>query len=499
MKKLLIPTIVGILFAVSGFAVKPASADMASFLSTVVSQAQNLTPQAYQAQQRGFLVGGSMNIPSQGVTSNPISFTPPSLSSNGCGSINAVMGGFSYLNPQYLMQKLQGIIQEAPSFALEIAIKVLSEQAGNTMNFLEHVSDLANSLNVNTCGAMNAASTSAANAISSHIGIEQVNAANQQSSGGSSWFGGVMSNINNAENAFNTWWSNNAPSNPNSLLAFENENCPIANGTSGMLRTAADDVNMGNIPPDFIDFIRAYVGDVFPTPNTPAVDGCYFNVTYHSPVGNANFNDLVKSLVTGGSILEISGTGMNSASPTATPVPFTAMQTQVENTLQDLLNNLNVGGGNISAGDIQLINESPLPLYPFLKDAVLSSNTNVAGSIISNISKPIAIGIVYDILQNYIQQVRVMLYTEQGNLKQGVTGTKNIGSEGPAEIKKLLTQLLNAQKVIYWAYVSSLTKMQLTNGNFTSQYSAIQQEVNAEFRKGGYGRYLTKFAGSAGM
>ena len=482
-----------IFFALSSFAVKSASADMSTFLSTVVSQAQNLAPQAYQAQQRGFFVGGSMTIPPQGVSIQPISFTPPSLSMNGCGAINLTMGGFSYMNPQYLMQKLQGIIQMAPSFALEIAIKILSEQAGNVMNFLEHMSDFINSLNVNSCHAMSTiAANILPNSMDTKLGIEKDNAAASQANGGSGWFGGVTAAYNNAGSALSNWWKNTAPPSGQSLVDFEDENCAIANGASGVLRTAANDVNMGSIPPDFIDFIRAYVGDVVPAPNSNVQNGCYTSVVYLS--GPIPITELQKDFTSAGNIEEISGTGLASGGqPTA--VPFTSFQAQVQATLQDILNNLQpgVGNGSLSNGDIQLINESSIPLYPFLKNAVLANNSAAAGSIIEELSKPVAINIAYNILTNYIHQVGIMLTYEESNLQQGTLSSGSTGSVGA--IKELLNNLVIAQREIYQTYYISLTKMQESEGNFSSQYAELQNEVNNELKKTGYGEYLSKING----
>ena len=482
-----------IFLAVSAFTAKRASADMSSFLSTVVSQAQNLAPQAYQAQQRGFLAGGSMTIPPQGVSLQPISFTPPSLSMNGCGAINLTMGGFSYMNPQYLMQKLQGIIQMAPSFALEIAIKILSEQAGNVMNFLEHMSDFINSLNVNSCHAMSTiAANILPNSMDTKLGIEKDNAAASQANGGSGWFGGVTAAYNNAGSALSNWWKNTAPPSGQSLVDFEDQNCAIANGASGVLRTAANSVNMGSIPPDFIDFIRAYVGDVVPASNSNVENGCYTSVVYLS--GPIPITNLQKDFSAGGSIEEISGTGLASGGqPTA--VPFTSFQAQVQSILQDILNNLQpgVGNGSLSNGDIQLINESSIPLYPFLKNAVLASNAPVADSIIEELSKPVAINIAYNILVNYIHQVGIMLTYEESNLQTGTLAAGSTGGVGA--LKELLRNLLIAQREIYETYYASLIKIQSNEGNFNTQYAELQNEINNEIKKTGYGEYLSKING----
>ncbi|MHB1546912.1 MAG: conjugal transfer protein TraH [bacterium] len=491
MKKLLIFAF--LIFAVSGFAVKPASADMASFLSTVVSQAQNLAPQAYQAQQRGFFVGGSMTIPPQSVSAQLATFTPPSLSENGCGAINLTMGGFSYMNPQYLMQKLQGIIQMAPSFALEIAIKVLSEQAGNTMNFLEHISDLINSTNINSCKAMSTAAVDILpSSLATKAGLEKANATSGQANGGSGWFGGITGATSNAGQALSDWWKNTAPPSGQSLVNFENQNCPVANGGDSMLDSAAASVNLGGIPPDFISFIRAYAGDVVPQPgsNINNNNGCDMSVAYIA--GPEPVQGLQNLITSNGTIYEMSVSQLTGGQ-TPTAVSFTSLQTQVSNILQNILNNLTPGTGTgISAGDVQLINESAIPLYPFLKDAVITGNNAAAEqTIIASLAKPVTYGIVYNIISNFIHQTEVMLNYENSQLQRAATPAGN--KDGIEQSDKLLKSLINMQKALYGDYVASLTQLQLESGTFQTQYTELQKEVDTAMTKAGYGKYLHKF------
>ena len=92
--------------------------------SQTQSQISNLAPHAYQGQQRGYVMGESMSVRIPQETIAPFSFTPPSLRA-GCGGIDIVTGGFSYLNFQYLVKKLQSILQTAPAFAFQLALGVL--------------------------------------------------------------------------------------------------------------------------------------------------------------------------------------------------------------------------------------------------------------------------------------------------------------------------------------------------------------------------------------
>ena len=94
-----------------------AYANMASYMGNILSDYGNLTPKVYNSQQRGYFVGGTMRMPPLGQTITPFEVTLPSWANDSCGGINVMMGGFSYLNFDYLVKKLQAIIQSAPALA----------------------------------------------------------------------------------------------------------------------------------------------------------------------------------------------------------------------------------------------------------------------------------------------------------------------------------------------------------------------------------------------
>jgi conjugative transfer pilus assembly protein TraH len=131
------------------------SGDMGQFLDDAMTQLQGLSPKAYQGQQRGYYMGGSASIRIPQDTIQPFSFTPPKISA-GCGGIDIAMGGFSYLNFDALVQKLQKILQAAPAMAFDLALGVLCEQCKTIMHDLEQFSNMINSLNMDSCKATKA-------------------------------------------------------------------------------------------------------------------------------------------------------------------------------------------------------------------------------------------------------------------------------------------------------------------------------------------------------
>jgi len=114
---------------------------------------ENLAFRYFSTQERGYLLGGSWHYRVPNFTIYPFTFTPPSIKA-GCGGIDIVMGGFSYLQPEYLVQKLQQMLQVAPAVAFEIAIDTYAPQVKETLNTLEAIADMINQLNINSCTAV---------------------------------------------------------------------------------------------------------------------------------------------------------------------------------------------------------------------------------------------------------------------------------------------------------------------------------------------------------
>ena len=142
--------IAGVLSAVF-LSTSPAPAgDMLQFMEDTMQSLTTVTPKAYQGQERGYFIGGSASIRFPNENIQPFSFTPPQLKA-GCGGIDIIMGGFSYMNFDYLVQKLQQILQVAPAFAFELALSTLCEKCDNILKGLDQLSNQINQMNLNQC------------------------------------------------------------------------------------------------------------------------------------------------------------------------------------------------------------------------------------------------------------------------------------------------------------------------------------------------------------
>ncbi|MEM4140983.1 MAG: conjugal transfer protein TraH [Nitrososphaeria archaeon] len=102
-------------------------------------------------QQRGYVTFGSLSFrPGTGDIVRLITIEPPRLSS-GCGGIDMFLGGISFANFEYIVQRLQRLIQAAPAVAFEIALQILSQQLHQAGINVQGVIDFLNSLQFDEC------------------------------------------------------------------------------------------------------------------------------------------------------------------------------------------------------------------------------------------------------------------------------------------------------------------------------------------------------------
>ena len=116
---------------------------MQSFLDdSINSTIEN--PGYYESQTRGLYSLGSGRARFNNMGSfSPFNVEAPNFGM-GCGGIDATFGGFSYLNADYLVEKLKAVSSAAPAFAFQMALGVLCEDCKTTLNWLENIANQIN-------------------------------------------------------------------------------------------------------------------------------------------------------------------------------------------------------------------------------------------------------------------------------------------------------------------------------------------------------------------
>lgn len=128
------------------------SAQAAGWVDDWLTQRAGTSPNYFAGQQRGYYSGGSFSGRWHNTTSYPVTVETPRIKS-GCGGIDVFMGGMSFLNTNYLVNKLQTILSGASAVAFDLALKTLCEQCSNTIKNFEAMADKLNSMQMDECAA----------------------------------------------------------------------------------------------------------------------------------------------------------------------------------------------------------------------------------------------------------------------------------------------------------------------------------------------------------
>jgi len=123
------------------------------WLDNWIEQATASGPNMFEGQKRGYASAGSLSLRFQNESDYLVSFAPPRFR-GGCGGIDMFLGSFSYLEEDYLVEKLERIVEGgAATFVFDIAMSVLSEPIQKSMKSLEALIDRLNQLQIDDCQA----------------------------------------------------------------------------------------------------------------------------------------------------------------------------------------------------------------------------------------------------------------------------------------------------------------------------------------------------------
>lgn len=117
-------------------------------------------PSSFQSQKRGYYSAGGFGARVNTTTEYPVTITPPKLSV-GCGGIDGFMGGFAFMDADYLVQKMQRTLQAAPYVALDMAVKTMCKECADTMAKAEQIANFLNGIQLNECALAKPIATAA--------------------------------------------------------------------------------------------------------------------------------------------------------------------------------------------------------------------------------------------------------------------------------------------------------------------------------------------------
>lgn len=107
-------------------------------------------PGAFESDKRDFYTAGTFTGRWRLTNDSPVTFSMPRLKV-GCGGIDGFLGGMSFMDAKYLVEKAEKILQAAPAFAFDLAMDQYCKECKAIKDFLEHATNLLNSIQENDC------------------------------------------------------------------------------------------------------------------------------------------------------------------------------------------------------------------------------------------------------------------------------------------------------------------------------------------------------------
>lgn len=124
----------------------------ADWVDDWLDQRTTTSPNYFAGQERGYYSAGSFSTRWSHTNDYPVTIEMPRVKA-GCGGIDVFLGGMSFMNTDYLVDKLQGILTGAAAVAFDLALKTLCEQCANTIKNFEAIADKLNSMQLDECAA----------------------------------------------------------------------------------------------------------------------------------------------------------------------------------------------------------------------------------------------------------------------------------------------------------------------------------------------------------
>ncbi|ECC3269519.1 conjugal transfer protein TraH [Enterobacter hormaechei] len=318
------------------------------------------SPSSFDSQKRGYYTMGGFTARTTTSTDYPITISPPRLSV-GCGGIDGFLGGFSFLDPDFLVEKAQRAMQAAPYVAFDMALKTMCKECADTLGKIEQITNFLNGIQLNECAMAKPIATAM---------VERDPAALQ----------GLWTEITgtkNLEEATDRMWSDTtskikaADDKPISDLKSMIAGCPtefrdlMQHGS--IVQRAAAKVGMA----DYADTIRGYLGDVWIEAKT--TDKIPVAKSWSSCPQNKRFS--LDDMLNGRSYVK---TVNQQCVPSGSKPVRTIVYAKMESILSRIKNNQPLSSENQA-----FINQTNIPVYAILKQSVVSGQDKVMLNVLS--------------------------------------------------------------------------------------------------------------------
>lgn len=377
----------------------PLAGEAAPWVDDWIAQKSVTSPQYFDGQRRGYFSGGSLQARWRMTNDNPLTVMPPKIKA-GCGGIDVFLGGLSFLDPDLLVQKFQGIVQAAPAVAFDMALKTMCKECSETMKAMERAASWLNNLQLNDC-----ALTKRVVATVDSDDPDVTGAVLDEISGGVTLNQALDRNFNEHQRAVRG--GNGTPPNDMNIAI---QDCPaeflaiFQNGS--VLENATTRLGLVG----YQDIMRGYIGDVYVEYDNAS------NSFVVTPIDKCRGNDELSfdDFLTGDAEQRGALPGDACAANSATD-----LYTWVSNQLTTIATKMTTNAGPYTPAEQAFIDQAPLPVFQILKTAI---QTNMVASTTTNLSEPLAVAYAYKVMDDlYMAVDYVVKKSLEAAKKKGVS------------------------------------------------------------------------------
>ncbi len=367
----------------------------AGWVDDWVAQRTESAPSRYNGQVRDYYTAGSFNARWNTRNDYLWSLSMPKIKT-GCGGIDAFMGGMTFLNTDYLVEKLERIMNAAPAAAFDIALKVLAPQISDTIRSLESLSSKLNSIQLDECKASKALVATIASPFVTDENQKKELGEVQTDWWQTSGVGDLWTEFQKQRKADNDRPDPVAAA--GSMAGCSAEFKDVFSGGS-VLDNVATKLGITNTA--YIELIRGYVGDVYiEAPNAATGFGTY-KVAGDDPCEkNTGLDDFING--------DAEGRAVGGACSPITDVNSN-LQVYVQNKIYDI-NTKYATRTPLSTADMTFLQTMPLPVSLILKNARAARTVDAE---IQYLGSAAGKAYSYRMLSDLFAKTSKMLYTAQ--------------------------------------------------------------------------------------
>lgn len=425
----------------------------ASFVDDWATQVTSTSSGYHQGSGRGYLTGGSFSARWPMGTDNLMTISRPNIKA-GCGGIDMFLGGFSFLDVDKLVEKLQRILSAAPAAAFDIALKTLAPQVSDTIKSLEALVEKLNNLQLDDCKAAKALVSVPIDAAKG-FGIDSAQDAAKEAMTDFMVSSGLdqdwKSNINQLQADIKDMFTTNKLK---STKVKEQTDAAVAGCPETLKNVIAAPSLMSylgsrrGIPAEYIDIMKAYIGDVVITQATGKYD-----MHYHAPCEKVTFDSLLK----GPSIAMEGNTIATKAEDYCKEKSPEGMQQKVTQAVIASASDMRNKSATLTPEQSALLDSIPMSIKPSLAIGIMAG---IDGIVVDKLTNVAATSLVYSFVSDLIAIGYQLDYEYQ-------IVTKN--TDG--------TDMNNCKPELFQAELGKKIK------KFTDNLPKKQEEARAEFAK----------------